>query len=156
MLIFAAKYSRIMVLRKMKGLALILLSGVLITGCEKEEGEGGTSTIRGKVVLYDFDGSFSQVQVTFPAVDARIYIIYGADGTTFDDDKRTSYDGSYEFKYLQKGKYKLFSYSKDSTGAWNSSHSSANPDVPVFTEVEITENGSTVDAPDIIVIDNNQ
>ena len=33
------------------------------------------------------------------------------DGGAFDDDVNTSHDGSFEFKYLQKGNYELFVYS---------------------------------------------
>ena len=35
------------------------------------------------------------------------FIIYGEDGTTYNDDFNSSYDGTYEFKFLQKGKYKV-------------------------------------------------
>src|SRR5690349_5852021 len=96
-------------------LMLVFLSG--LQSCKKEEGEGGTATIRGKVIVHNFDAMFSRPQPTeiYPAADEKVYIIYG-DGTTYDDDFDTSFDGTYEFKYLQPGTYKLFVYSKDSTG----------------------------------------
>jgi hypothetical protein len=131
--------------------------GILISlfACKKEEGEGGTSTIKGKIIVYDFDAGFTAIADTYPAVDEDIFIIYGEDHSSYDDDFKTSYDGSYEFKHLQKGKYKLFAYSKDSTGAYNGTLNSARPDVAKFAEVEVTSNGSTFDAPDIIILKNN-
>lgn len=136
-------------------LSVIFLSFLSLMGCKKEEGLGGTSTIKGKVIVYDFDASFQNpvpLEI-YPATDENVYIIYGSDGTVYDDDFKTSYDGSYEFKYLQKGKYRLFAYSKDSTGASIGNPSGA--DIPVFINVEITSNGSTVSAPDIIILNNN-
>jgi hypothetical protein len=139
-----------------KILLVIAVVSTAISGCKKDEGPGGTSTIKGKVIVYDFDAGFlSPAPISiYPAIDESVYIIYGESGTTYNDDFKTSYDGSYEFKYLQKGKYKLFAYSKDSTGA-----SVFNPSlkkVPSMIEVEINSNGSTVNAPDIIILNNKQ
>jgi hypothetical protein len=129
---------------------------IVMTGCKKEEGTGGTSTITGKVIVHDFDGAFLEPnpRSIYPAMDEKVYIIYGEDGTTYDDDFNTSYDGSYEFKYLQKGKYRLFVYSKDSTGAKTTGNLSGIK-IPVIVNVEITSNESTVAVPDIIILDNN-
>lgn len=128
---------------------------ILINGCKKDEGPGGTSTIRGKIIVHDFDAAFqNHTPVIYPAVDAKTYIIYGTNHTTYDANYSTSYDGTYEFKYLQKGSYRMFAYSKDSTGA--SIGRPLGPKIPVFVDVEITKNGSTVDAPDIIILNNNQ
>ena len=59
-----------------------------------------------------------------------------------------------KFKHLQKGKYRLFAYSKDSTGAKTGFISGLK--IPVFIDVEITSNGTVVNAPDLIILDNNQ
>jgi len=144
------------IISSVRYVSVFVLVFVLITGCKKDEGPGGTSTIKGKIIVYDFDAAFQSALPldTFPSMDQDIYIIYGADGTTYDDDFKTSYDGSYEFKYLQKGKYRLFAYSKDSTGAKSGFPSLL--DMPVFVDVEITSNGSTVTASDMIILDNNQ
>ncbi len=133
--------------------ALVIL---IFAGCKKDEGPGGTSTIKGKVIKYDYDGGFqlSQPSKIYPSVDENVYIIYGTDHTTYDDDYKTSYDGTYEFKYLQKGHYRLFAYSKDSTGA--STGFPSLEDIPSFIDVEITKNGTTVTGPDLIILDNNQ
>lgn len=138
-------------------LALILvLSGVVLSSCEKDAGEGGTSTIRGKVMVYDYDASFQACQDTYPAFQTDIFIIYGEDRSTFDDKFETSYDGTYEIKFLRQGKYKIFAYTKDTTGASNGTYNDARPRIPSMVEVEITSNRSEVVAKDIIILDNNQ
>lgn len=141
-------------MRLVPAVALVFL---LFYGCKKEEGPGGTSTIKGKVIVYDYDPAYLNPAPSniFPAGNERVFIIYGESNTTYNDDFRCSYDGSYEFKHLQKGKYRLFAYSKDSTGAYNGSVNSQAPDVPIFVDVEITGNGKTFEAPDIIILDNN-
>jgi hypothetical protein len=139
-----------------KYFSVFVLMIIIFAGCKKDEGPGGTSTIKGKLIVYDFDHSFQQSapSLIYPAVDKNVYIIYGTDHTTYDDDYKTTYDGTYEFKYLQKGHYRLFAYSKDSTGAYLNLPSLN--DIPSFIDVEITKNGSTVTGPDIIILDNNQ
>ncbi len=134
---------------------LMIFFSLSFYGCKKDEGLGGTSTIQGKIIVYDYDASFQNPVPLkiYPAIDENVYIIYGPDGTVYDDDFKTSFDGSYEFKYLQKGKYKLFAYSEDSSGAAIGNPSLA--DTPEFIEVEITSNGSTVTAPDLIILKNN-
>ena len=129
---------------------------LLITGCKKEEGIGGTSTIRGKVIVHDFDGAFlEQVpRSIYPSKDEKVYIIYGEDDNLYDENFNTSFDGSYEFKYLQKGKYRLFVYSKDSTGAKTTGMLSS-VKIPIIVNVEVKSNGSTVEVPDMIILDNN-
>ena len=41
-----------------------------------------------------------------------IYIIYGNKNNTYDDDISTSYDGTFEFNYLNPGDYEIFLYSE--------------------------------------------
>ncbi len=129
---------------------------VVLQGCKKEEGIGGTSSISGKVIVHDFDAGFQEAspREIYPARNEKTFIIYGEDGTTYNDDFNTSYDGTYEFKFLQKGKYKIFAYSKDSTGAKTTGIISSQK-IPVIINVEIKSNGSKVVAPDIILLDNN-
>lgn len=129
---------------------------IVLQSCKKEEGIGGTSTITGKVIVHDFDAGFQEAspREIYPAKNEKSFIIYGEDGTTYNDDFNTSFDGTYEFKYLQKGKYRIFAYSKDSTGAKTTGIFS-NQDIPVIVNVEIKSNGSNVVAPDIIILDNN-
>ena len=129
---------------------------IVLQGCKKEEGIGGTSTISGKIIVHDFDAGFQEAspREIYPAKNEKSFIIYGEDGTTYNDDFNTSYDGTYEFKYLQKGKYRIFAYSKDSTGAKTTGIISGQK-IPVIVSIEIKSNGSNVVAPDIILLDNN-
>ena len=144
---------------KLRNIHKVLIATALVvvsfSACKKDEGVGGTSTIKGRVLVNDFDASFQSLAATYPLVDKNVYIIYGEDHTTYNDNYNSSYDGSYEFKFLQKGKYKIFAYSKDSTGAAAGNYNSNNPKIAKFAEVEITANGSTITAPDIIILDNN-
>jgi hypothetical protein len=125
-----------------------------MNGCKKDAGEGGTSTVKGKVIIYKYDAAFLALEDTFAAVDDDVFIIYGADGNLYDDKYSTTFDGTYEFKYLQKGDYRLFAYSTDTTGASNGTLDLNRPKIPVFIDVKVSEKGSTVTAPDIILIKN--
>jgi hypothetical protein len=128
---------------------------MIFSSCKKEEGEGGTSTITGKVIVHNFDPGYQNPAPTdiYPAADQKVFIIYGEGNTRHNDDYDTSFDGTFEFKYLQKGTYKLFVYSKDSTGA-KTTGQTPNIDKAIFLDVEINENGSTITTPDIIILDN--
>ena len=86
-----------------------LLIGVL-SGCSKPEGEGGTSTIQGKVYAYDYTGS-GILQGEFYAADEDVFIIYGDEDNYYDDSYNTSFDGSFRFQYLRPGIYTVFVYS---------------------------------------------
>ena len=86
-----------------------LLLGVL-GGCSKPEGEGGTSTIQGKVYAYDYNGS-GILQGEFYAADEDVFIIYGDEDNYYDDSYNTSFDGSFRFQYLRPGIYTVFVYS---------------------------------------------
>ena len=90
-------------LRLVNVLAII---AVLATACTKNEGEGGRSTISGTVYyrLTDPAGNFIGRE---EATNEDVFIIYG-DNSFYDDDLSTAPDGTYEFKYLQKGTYTLF------------------------------------------------
>lgn len=100
----------------MKHLHSYLLVSLLLlaTACKKEEGEGGNSSIKGRVFVRDFNSDFSVLIGQYWAQNEDIYIIYG-DNTAIGDNMETSYDGSFEFKYLRPGNYKVYVYSKDST-----------------------------------------
>ena len=121
----------------MKKLFLITFTITFFLSCEKNEGIGGTSMISGKIMA--LEGSFNPFTNQFDTTalyyiqDENVYIIYGNDSTqVYDDDFETSWDGSYEFDYLRKGNYILFTYSKCDTCLSGIR--------PIFWSVEITEN----------------
>ncbi len=93
----------------MKFLLLPIISLLLLSSCKKVEGEGGTSTIKGKIIENRYS-SVGSIIATYDAADQNVYIIYGDGSTYFDDKIATSYDGTFEFRYLQKGSYTIFVY----------------------------------------------
>ena len=125
----------------------IILPVVFFISCEKEPGEGGNSTITGKIYVREYNKDFSELKAEYYGADEDIYIIYG-DGTVPDDDLKTGPDGDFSFQYLRPGTYTLYAYSADSTGL------SASGTVPVYLTVEITEKKQTVDAGTIVILKN--
>lgn len=115
--------------------------------CKKGPGEGGSATIHGKVKTYDYNGNYPVLDSIYYQPDENVYIIYG-DGDTYNDNYKTSYDGSYEFRYLRKGTYKIFVYSDDSTGL------SPTGLVTVIKQVEVNSTKSTVEVPDLVIVKN--
>lgn len=87
---------------------------LFFTSCKKVEGPGGSSTIKGSIIAEVTDG-FGNVIGTYEPAEEDVYIIYGGDEaeTFYDDDTKTSYDGTFEFRYLEPGDYRVFVYSKD-------------------------------------------
>jgi hypothetical protein len=130
---------------------------LFISSCSKDAGEGGTSSIKGIVKIKKYDNSYHALLSESPAPDESVFIIYGSDHDTYDNDYKTSYNGEYEFKYLQKGTYKIFTYSTDTTGVSVTGYVDENkPKIPVFATVEISDNGSSVTAPELTILKNNK
>lgn len=119
-----------------------LFSVLLISSCKKAEGLGGTSAITGKIYVKNYDVGGSNLEGEYYGEEERVYIIYG-NGTTSDNDVRTSYDGSYKFEYLNKGNYKIFCYSRCDTCPSGTE--------AIIKDVEITSNNSTVELEDIVI-----
>ena len=90
--------------------SLAVAAALFFSSCTKPEGEGGTSTIQGKVYAFDYNGS-GILQDEFYAPDENVYIIYGDGDNFYDDSYETSFDGSYRFQYLRPGTYTVFVYS---------------------------------------------
>lgn len=133
----------------MKNLFLIAILLILITSCDLPEGQGGKATIRGHVYMKVVNSDFSREIDEFYLPDQRVYIIYGNDTTTYHDDVRTHFDGSFEFRYLREGTYTVYCYSKDSTSL------TGLPEVPVKREVKISKNDEVVEIEDLIIIEND-
>lgn len=117
--------------------AIIMLAAVL-TSCSKDEGVGGTATIRGKVIIQDYNDDFSLLLSQYNAAEEDVYIIYGED-ETFGDQVETSYDGTFEFRYLLPGDYRIFIYSLDST-------SNLLYDTVVIKDITVSKKDDLVDA----------
>ncbi len=95
---------------KMKNIFLLVIIGLVITSCAKEEGQGGSASIKGFVYEYKINAFSLDTTARYAAADQDVYIIYGNEDTFYDDNIKTSYDGSFKFPYLQKGKYTVFVY----------------------------------------------
>ena len=116
---------------------------VFLLSCEKEPGEGGKSSIYGKVYVKDYNSTFTNLEEEYYGPDIWVYIIYG-DDRDYGDRILTNYDGTYEFKYLRPGTYHVYAYSKDST-------MQTNAPVPVIMDVEVPKKKQDVSVPDIVI-----
>jgi hypothetical protein len=97
---------------KKRIIGFVALFSVVLSGCLKEPGIGGTSTITGKIYAFDYNAEMTNLRAQYFAPDEDVYIIYGND-SVFSDRTQTSYDGSYRFEYLRPGTYTIFAYSKN-------------------------------------------
>lgn len=130
----------------MRNLLIISCFLVFIASCKKDEGVGGNSTIKGKIFVKDYNGTVFSGNSYYGA-DFDVYIIYGGENSFYDDKVTTSYDGSFEFRYLRKGNYKVFVYSKDVTGADPSGLTT------VFESATINKNKEVIDLGDLQIND---
>ena len=121
---------------------LVILFGTAASSCSKEEGEGGNSTIYGKIIAHNYNAEFTNLKGIYPAADEEVYIIYG-DDRSYGERVRSNYEGIYEFKYLRPGNYTIYAYSKDSTLTM------ASEMYAVIRNVKIDKNRQTVQAEDM-------
>lgn len=121
---------------------ITVMAFLAATSCEKEAGDGGSSTLYGKIIAHDYNAEFTKLKGIYPAADEDVFIIYGND-RSFSQRIRTNYNGVYEFKYLRPGKYTLFAYSKDSTLTLPSEM------YAVLKQVTISKNKETVEVDEI-------
>jgi len=119
---------------------------IMFLSCSKEPGVGGNASINGKVFAKYYNKYFTIKIGEGYAADKEVYIIYG-DDLDYGDKANTNYDGTYEFKYLRKGKYKVVTYSKDSTLTIPSGT------YAVIQEGEITSNKQNLELPDLQIFD---
>ena len=126
---------------------LLISVGVssLLSSCEKQPGSGGTSTIYGKVWVKDYNSAFTNLQEAYYGPDIWVYLVYGTD-RDYSDRIRTSPDGTWEFKYLRTGNYKVYTYSKDSTLMTSAP-------IAVSREVEITGRKQEIEVPDLVIFE---
>ncbi|MEW6470101.1 MAG: hypothetical protein AB1458_14335 [Bacteroidota bacterium] len=144
-------------MKKTISLTFILFASVIfIASCSKGPGEGGKAAIKGKVFVRNYDATFTQLYASYYAQDEDVYIIYG-DDATFSRSVKTNYDGTYVFPYLRPGKYKVFTYSKDTVKYLNgqpnySGNVVASKTVHVLKEVEIVGKKDTTVVPDLEIV----
>lgn len=125
-------------------ISLVIFSMVAFS-CKKDEGIGGTSSIKGKVITREYNSNFTELQEQYYATDEDVFIIYG-DEATYGDKVTTNYDGTYEFNYLREGDYRIYAYSEDSA------HYPTKHLIPVLVDVRISGKKETVEAKDIVIL----
>lgn len=93
--------------------AIVLITISLgIISCEKNEGFGGNSTIKGRLHLKQYNNDYSLLIDSAPAKEQDVFIIFG-DDPDIGDKVNTNYDGYFEFNFLREGKYTIYYYSED-------------------------------------------
>ena len=125
---------------------LIISFFLSITSCTKTEGIGGRASIKGKIIVNNIN-VLGQVIDSYDAQRQDVFIIYGNDNDTYNDDFKTSFDGSFEFKFLNKGNYEIFTFSECSSCA-------KGQDSLILIPVIIEETKDSIDLGEIIIVNN--
>lgn len=129
-------------MKRSTGGFLFLLLTLFFVGCSKDPGIGGKAKITGKLIgRFYSDNQLTQLAGVGALGDERVYIVYGNEKTQYDDDVRTTYDGTFEFKYLRPGKYVVFMY--------ENCYPCASLQKEKLMEVEITGKDQVVDLGEI-------
>lgn len=93
---------------------IIAASALLLNSCKKYEGEGGKSSITGKIAIDEklyVNSNYSET-ISYDGAEEDIYIVYGTDDLIQDDKVSCNYDGTFTFKFLQPGMYTIYAYSE--------------------------------------------
>ena len=122
---------------------LLLVIPLMMISCKKEPGPGGKSTLYGKIFVKDYNSTFTVLEETYYGPDTWVYIIYGND-RDYGDKIRTSYDGTWEFKYLRPGTYHVYAFSKDST-------LQTLAPLAVTRDVVVPNKSQDIEVPDIVI-----
>lgn len=107
-----------------------------ITSCKKNAGEGGQSSITGKIWVKKYDASFTTIIGEYVGAYVDVYIIYGNDDI-YGNKITTNPEGEFEFKYLRSGSYTIYAYAKDISPAGKTA---------IQTTVEILKKKQRIDS----------
>ncbi len=126
----------------LKHITLVLISSlILLTSCSHDEGYGGLATIKGKIYAKDYNSNGVLVAESYIGA-VKIYISKHGE-TAYFDDINSSYDGSFEFKFLYKGKYDIWVFGDCDSCAWDQIYQ--------LKTIEITDKRQVVILEDIII-----
>ncbi|MGZ3930664.1 MAG: hypothetical protein ACXVP0_04685 [Bacteroidia bacterium] len=114
--------------------------------CKKPAGPGGRATVKGKVYAKDFDNTQQYLVSQQYAAGQKVYICYGTNDVV-GNDVQTTPDGGFEFLYLNKGHYKVFVNSLDTSIKVKGNKTM----IPVIREFDITNMSQTITLDDIII-----
>lgn len=114
-------------------------------GCNKIEGPGGAATIQGRLYIEEYDSGGNLIK-QYDGAGRDVYIIYGDDPTEtyFHDDVETSYDGTFKFRFLEPGNYRIFYYEDKTFNELNQNPNGANEKV-IIHDVVINDKKEVVD-----------
>jgi len=113
-------------------LILVLMAG--LNNCKKDPGIGGDASIHGNVHARHYNSTFTTLISEYNAPDVYVYLIFGND-ISYGKRIKTTYDGTFEFKYLYQGDYKIYVYSIDSAAVVNGE---VRPDSAVIKNISIS------------------
>ena len=127
--------------------SVFFLSLLIIGSCKKPAGPGGKASIKGKVFVKDFNtAAYGPPISEYYGAGENIYICYGTD-VAVGNNVNSSTDGSFEFLYLNRGHYKIFVLSRDT-----SVHiAGSNKVLAVTVEVDITSDKQVINLSDIVI-----
>lgn len=129
---------------KIANTILLFVALIALVACNKTAGEGGTSSIEGKIWVINLNAAGDTVGQYY-AMDQDVFIIYGESSATYNDKFATSFDGSYVFNNLTLGTYTLFAYSKCDTCLSGQE---------IFSKtVEITEKKQLITVEDLVIFE---
>lgn len=97
-----------------KHILFLTLVVLLAAACKKGPGEGGKTSIIGKVWEQKYILTFHDSTNDHWATEQDIYIVFG-DELAYGNRTRTGPDGLFEFQYLRKGSYTIYVYSDSTT-----------------------------------------
>jgi hypothetical protein len=132
-------------MRIVKQIIAIVLVVLVVISCKKPPGPGGKATIKGKLKYRNFDNYNVSMISEYYAGGENVYICYGNSDVVRNNIK-TSYDGSFQFLYLNQGHYKVFVESADTSIHVKNSKKT----LPVYFDVDINSTSQTVDLGEII------
>lgn len=123
-------------MKKVITILTVLIILFSFSSCKKVEGPGGKASITGKVHALIHDGAGNLIN-EYDIEKYDVFIIYGGENTYFDDDVKTSFDGTFRFDYLEVGDYQVFLY--EDCASCNSGKE------VILLNVEITDKKGTID-----------
>jgi hypothetical protein len=132
-------------IKNLSGQFMLLAAMICFASCEKPAGPGGKATIKGKVYSYDYDNTQRYLLSKGYAPGEKVYITYG--NTSVGKDVKTDADGSFEFMYLNKGHYKVFVNSLDTSIKVKGNKTM----IAVVKEFDITSTKQTIQLEDFII-----
>lgn len=125
---------------------LLIVITFYLASCKKQAGPGGQATVIGKVYANDYDNTYNYLISRGYCAGVKVYIEYG-DQNYIGNTMTTSMDGTFEFKYLNKGHYKVYALSVDTAYRIKGN----NTKNPVIKEFDIKEKKQKLVLEDIII-----